>query len=292
MDKIKKNLRLWCLIAFTAVSNGYVKGFATGKIYTGNSKIACLPGLNCYSCPGALGACPIGSLQATFGSRNFTMAFYVLGFLMMVGAVCGRFVCGWLCPFGLVQDLLHKIPGVKKIKTIPGDRILKGLKYVILGLFVVILPLFVVDFLGQSSPWFCKYICPSGSLYGGIPLVATNSPLWGAVGWLFAWKMWILVVLLVLSLFIWRPFCRWLCPLGAIYGFFNRFALYRFTLAEDKCVQCGACNKACKMNIDVLKHPNSMACIRCGDCLSACPTDALDSTYGQLKKRAMAKQKR
>ena len=106
MGKLRKNARLFCQSAFTALSNGYLRGFAKGEIFTGDSKIVCVPGLNCYSCPGALGSCPIGALQAVLGSRKFQISFYVLGFLMMVGAICGRFVCGWLCPFGLVQDLL------------------------------------------------------------------------------------------------------------------------------------------------------------------------------------------
>ena len=92
----------------------YAVGFINGKIYDGSLKKLCLPGLNCYSCPGALGSCPIGSLQAVLGSRNFQFSFYIFGFLMLMGAVFGRFVCGWMCPFGLVQDLLYKIPFIKK----------------------------------------------------------------------------------------------------------------------------------------------------------------------------------
>ena len=113
----------------------------------------CVPGLNCYSCPGALGSCPIGSLQAVIAGRSFDFSFYVAGFLIMVGAVCGRFVCGWLCPFGLLQDLLHKIPVPLKLRKLPGDKWLKYLRYVVLVLFVVLLPLLVVDIVGQGKPW-------------------------------------------------------------------------------------------------------------------------------------------
>lgn len=191
MDKKRKpvkHLRLWVQVIVAAVTNGYLIGFVKGKIFTGWTKQLCVPGLNCYSCPGALGSCPIGSLQAVLGSRNYKFAFYVTGFLMVVGAVFGRFVCGWLCPFGLVQDLLYKIPFFKKLRKLPGDRWLKYLKYVILIGFVILLPLFAVDIVGQGSPWFCKYICPAGTLEGGIPLVFSNSALQAAVGWLFAWK--------------------------------------------------------------------------------------------------------
>lgn len=282
---LRSKLRLGCQVAFTALSNGYVQGFFKGKIYTGTTKYACVPGLNCYSCPGALGSCPIGSLQAVIGSRKFQLSLYVLGFLMMVGAILGKAVCGFLCPFGLVQDLLHKIPGVKKLRRLPGEKYLQWLRYVMLGLLVILLPMVVVDIVGQGSPWFCKYVCPSGTLLGGIPLLAGNPALRGAIGWLFTWKMVILVVLLVLSVFLYRPFCRYLCPLGAIYGFFNKFALYRFTLDEDKCTHCGACHKVCGLDIDPSKTPNHSQCIRCGKCLDSCPHGAICSTLAKRKKK-------
>ena len=284
MGKRRNHLRLLCQAAFTAVSNGYLRGFARGEIFTGPTKAVCVPGLNCYSCPGALGSCPIGALQAVLGSRKFQFSFYILGFLMMVGALCGRFVCGWLCPFGLVQDLLHKIPGVKKWKKLPGDRILRWLKFVILLGFVILLPMFAVDIVGQGSPAFCKYICPSGTLLGGIPLTAVNQGLRSAIGWLYAWKVALLAVLLVLSVFVYRPFCRYLCPLGAVYGLCNKFALYRFRVEDSRCTACGRCQRACPMDISVWKDPNNSLCIRCGRCRDACPEDAI----GPLLRRKQA----
>lgn len=287
MDKKKTrpSLRLWVQAAFAAVTNGYLRGFLEGKIFTGASKMVCVPGLNCYSCPGALGACPIGALQAVLGSRKFQMSFYVFGFLMIVGALCGRFVCGWLCPFGLVQDLLYKIPGVKKLRKLPGERWLKWLRFVVLGVLVLLLPMVVVDIVGQGSPWFCQYLCPSGTLFGGVPLVAGNEGLREALGWLFTWKMAILAGLLVLSVFVWRPFCRYLCPLGALYAPFNKFAFYRFQLEEELCTSCGQCQAACKLDIPAWKNPNSLDCIRCGDCCRACPTGALHTTLRGMAAR-------
>lgn len=273
--KIKKKSRLIVQLVFTAVSNGYVQGFVDGKIFTGKTKAVCVPGLNCYSCPGALGSCPIGALQATLGNRNYKFAFYVLGFLMIVGAFFGRLVCGWLCPFGLVQDLLYKIPFFKKLKKLPGDKALKWLKFVILALFVIILPLFAVDAFGQGSPWFCKYICPSGTLGAGIPLTVLNEGLRSILGWLYTWKVAILVVTVFLSILVYRPFCRYLCPLGAIYGLFNPVSLYRYRIDSEKCTSCGACQKVCKIDIKTFKQPNSIECIRCGDCIKACPHNAI-----------------
>lgn len=284
--RLRRHLRTAVQFCFTALTNGYAAGFARGTIWKGASKQFCVPGLNCYSCPGALGACPIGSFQAVLSDRNYHFAFYVAGFLLVVGALFGRFVCGWLCPFGLVQDLLHRIPFPLKQKKLPGDRWLKYLKYFILVGFVVVLPLTVLDIVGQGKPWFCKYICPSGTLFGGIPLLAANPGLRAALGWLFTWKAVLLVVLLALSLVVYRPFCRYLCPLGAIYGLFNPIAFQRFSIDRSRCTSCGACQKACPMDIPVHQHPNSPDCIRCGVCRGACPQNAICWTLSRSRKKA------
>lgn len=256
-------------------TNSFITGFLKGKIYQGKLKYLCVPGLNCYSCPGALGSCPIGALQAVLGSKNHKFAFYVVGFLMLVGAICGRFVCGWLCPFGLIQDLLNKIPFPKKIKAFKFDKVLRYLKYVILALFVVILPMFALDEYSMSDPWFCKYICPAGTLEGGIPLAALNEGIRDTIGWLYAYKVTILLVLIFLSLIIYRPFCKYLCPLGAIYSAFNKVSIMQLQCDESKCIHCGRCKNECKMNVDPVKTPNSLECIRCGKCINECPVDAL-----------------
>lgn len=268
---MRRHARTFIQFIWTAVSNGFWKGFFSGKIYQGELKRVCLPGLNCYSCPGALGACPVGALQATLDSGKFRIPFYAAGFLIFFGALLGRFVCGFLCPFGLVQDLLYKIPVPKKIRTLPGDRVLRKVKYVVLALFVILLPAAVTGIGGQGKPWFCQYICPSGTLLGGLPLLTANEPLRQAAGFLFAWKFLILAVVLVASIFIFRPFCRYLCPLGAIYGFFNPVAVFRYRIDRDACISCGRCTRACPMAIDVEKNENSPECIRCGACRAACP---------------------
>lgn len=282
--RVKSRLRLWVQVIFTALTNGYLIGFLKGRIFTGPTKAVCVPGLNCYSCPGALGSCPIGSLQAVLGDRNYKFSFYIIGFLMLTGSVFGRFICGWLCPFGLVQDLLYKIPFFKKRKNLPGHRVLVWMKYVILVLFVILLPLLAVDIIGQGNPWFCKYICPSGTLTAGIPLVLLNESLKSALGSLFVWKVAVLVILILLSLFVYRPFCKYLCPLGAIYSLFNPVAFYRYRLDESTCTSCGKCQKACNMDIRVWENPNHRECIRCGDCLKACPHGALCREKGAAKK--------
>ncbi|MDL2319263.1 4Fe-4S binding protein [Eubacteriales bacterium OttesenSCG-928-A19] len=236
---------------WAAATNSYFTGFVTGKIYSGNLKVVCVPGLNCYSCPGAVGSCPIGALQAVLSDRRFMFSCYIFGFLTLVGALCGRFVCGWLCPFGLIQDLLHKIPFPKKIRTFRGDRVLRYAKYVVLVVLVILLPLFAVDVSGRGDPWFCKWLCPAGTLEGGIPLVLLNAPLRAGLGFLYAWKMAILAAVLIASVIIYRPFCRYLCPLGAIYALFNPVSLLRVKPGPI-CARCPMC-----------ATPNGRECIRC-----------------------------
>lgn len=287
MDK-KKRTNEWgrhrVQILWAFLSNSYLAGFAKGKIYQGKLKNLCVPGLNCYSCPGALGSCPVGAMQAVVGSWNFKLTFYVAGFLMFIGALTGRFVCGWLCPFGLLQDLLHKIPFPKKIGIFPGDRFLRKLKYVIFLVFVILMPMFVVDLLGQGAPYFCKLICPAGTLEGGLPLVLLNKGMRGAIGWLYAWKNVLLVVILVLSVIIYRPFCKYICPLGAVYSLFQPISVFRYRVDQELCTHCGACEKACKMQVDPVKSPNHPECIRCGQCKKVCPTGALDYNVGKFRK--------
>lgn len=269
---------LWALL-----TNSYLAGFVQGKIYRGKLKNLCVPGMNCYSCPGALGSCPIGAMQAVIGSRNFKFAFYVAGFLMFIGALIGRFVCGWLCPFGLVQELLHKIPFPKKLKSFRGDRLLRWLKYVILAVFVILLPMFLVDSLGQSSPYFCKWLCPVGTMEGGVPLVLLNDALQSAVGWLYAWKVVILAVTLLAAVIIYRPFCKYFCPLGAVYSLFNPISVFKYRVDKDKCISCGRCAAVCEMGCDPTKNANDMECIRCGKCKSCCPTGAISSGCRQKR---------
>lgn len=272
----------WMQLASLALFNGYAKGFATGRIFDGASKAVCVPVLNCYSCPGALGACPIGSLQTVVGAR--TVPFYVLGTLMLFGVVLGRAVCGLLCPFGLVQDLLYKIPLRKRTLPPRLDRALRKLKYVVLALLVVLLPLLVALQKGNAPPFFCEYLCPAGTLGGALPLMATNPPLRALASALFGWKFVVLVIIVFAAILIPRPFCRYLCPLGAFYSLFNRVSFYQLSVDHSRCTHCGRCVQVCPMGVDVRKSPNGAECIRCGHCQSACPTQAIHQGFTDTRK--------
>ena len=252
------------------IYNANLSGWFTGKIYQGDTKGVCVPGLNCYSCPGALGACPLGSLLSELAAGK-RIPFYVIGTLLLFGALLGRAICGFLCPFGLVQDLLDMIPA-PKLKKSRATRVLSYLKYVILAVFVVYLPLWLMAKNGIGSPAFCKYICPAGTLGAGIPLAILNENLRAGLGELFALKLAVLIAIIVLSVFIYRPFCRFICPLGAIYSFFNRFALFGVTVDKKKCTGCNACVRHCKLDVT---HINSAECIRCGECKSVCSFGAI-----------------
>ena len=263
----------------TLAHNAYIPGFIRGTIYKGPVKQLCVPGFNCYSCPGALGACPIGSLQTVAAGVRYQFSLYVFGLLMLFGTVAGRWICGWICPFGLIQELLHKIPA-KKIKVSPRLRPLRYLKYVLLVVFVLLLPVVWVNFLGIGSPTFCKYICPAGTLTGAVPLLIANPSLRGSLGSVFILKAAIAVLVVIGSVLIYRPFCRWMCPLGAIYALFNKVSLYRMHIDHHTCTQCGRCAAVCPMDIDPLKDPNAAECIRCGICRESCPQGSIVQTFG------------
>lgn len=272
----------WIQLLSAAFFNGYAAGFRKGRIFTGKSKAFCVPVLNCYSCPGALGACPIGAVQSALGA-NHRFPFYVFGLLMLFGIILGRVICGFLCPFGFVQDLLYKIPLPKWRVPKKIDRTARFLKYVVLLFPVLLLPAWLANETGIAPPYFCKYICPAGTLEGGIPLMAANMELRGLAGALFHWKIGVLFVILVLSMVIHRPFCKYFCPLGAFYSLFNRFSFCQLYWDESKCTGCKTCEQSCPMNVAVTKNCNSRECIRCGKCKSVCPAGAI--SFGFIGKK-------
>ena len=259
----RKLIQLYAALLY----NANIKGFFSGRIYKGATKNICVPGLNCYSCPGAVGSCPLGALQNALTASGTRTPAYIFGTIILFGLLLGRTICGWLCPVGLAQELLYKIK-TPKLKKSKATRALSYLKYFLLIALVVILPMFF------AIPGFCEYICPAGTFEGGVGLLsnANNEGLLQNLGPLFSWKFTLLVIIVVASIFIFRVFCRFLCPLGALYGFFCRIALLGVKLDKDKCTDCGLCITACKMDI---KKVGDHECIHCGACISVCPTKAI-----------------
>ena len=269
---IKNNIKrkIIQIIAF-GYSNIHLGNFLNNKIYQGKWKNFCNPGLNCYSCPAASFSCPIGALQSVISSKQYNFSFYVIGFLLAIGVVFGRFICGFICPFGLMQEIIYKIPS-KKIKLFP---LLKYLKYIILIVFVILLPIIWVDFTKQGRPTFCMFICPAGTLEAGIPMLIMNNSLFNIISNVFFIKMTILVLVIIGSIFVFRFFCKTLCPLGAIYGLLNKISLYGLKVKKEDCIFCGKCEKICKMDINPIKNPNSIEWIRCGECAAVCKNKAI-----------------
>lgn len=270
MKKKRKLVQLLCAVLY----NCHITGFADGTIYQGNLKSACVPGLNCYSCPGASFSCPLGSLQSALVSSKYRFPYYILGVLLLFGIFLGRIICGFLCPFGLIQELLYKIPS-KKLKKNIWTRRLSFLKYVILVIFVIVIPVVL------QMPGFCKFICPAGTLEGGIPLLLKNESLRQMAGWLFRWKALLLLLILLSAVFLFRSFCRFLCPLGAFYGLFHRFSLFGMRVDEEKCTDCGACIRHCRLDV---KKVGDAECIQCGECIESCPACALSFKTNKTRK--------
>ena len=260
--------------------NANLKGFIDGHIYTGNLKSVCVPGFNCYSCPGAVASCPLGSLQNALNAAGHTAPWYVLGILALFGVILGRTICGWICPLGLIQELLHKIP-TPKIRKSHITRKLSYLKYVFLAVFVIAIPLIYGVGKGIILPGFCKYICPAGTFEGAVGLLQNpaNATSFYQLGAVFTNKWVIMLVIGLACIFCYRTFCRFICPLGAIYGFFNRFALTGVKVNPDRCNGCGLCVMKCQMDI---KHVGDHECISCGKCINTCAQGAISLKCGKI----------
>lgn len=253
--------------------NADIANFKTGAVSKSPLKNACVPGLNCYSCPGAVASCPLGALQnAIAGGRP---PFLIAGILLLFAVTLGRTVCGFICPFGLVQELLYKIPS-RKLPKSAFTRRLTLLKYGLLAVLVIALPLAAFLAQGYGAPFFCEFVCPAGTLEAGIPLVLADPALRGPAGSLFLWKLGVLAAIIVLSVFCFRVFCRFLCPLGAFYGLFNRWAVFGLKVREAACTHCGKCVKKCKMDILTV---NDRECVHCGKCIGECPGRALGRSF-------------
>jgi polyferredoxin len=269
------------------LSNLYVGGWISGEIFTGRSKMFCIPGLHCYSCPSSVLACPVGTLQNFFASPGFAggiaslradalILLGVVGFLLVIGFAAGRIACGWVCPFGLLQELLYMIP-VPKIGV---PRGWKNAKYAVLLVFVVMLPLLLRPVPGGGGdPWFCKAVCPDGTLVAGWPLVAMDGGETFQTGFLFLWKSAILVLVLLWAMAARRPFCRVLCPLGALWGLAGRISLFRMRVGKS-CIRCGKCAEVCPVDLKLWQEPSSAECIRCTRCIPACPVGCISHGAG------------
>lgn len=249
-------------IGTLVVSNSYVASLWYNNIYQGWFKGICVPVMNCYGCPLAIMSCPIGTLQHFVIIKAFPLM--LIGFLGIIGLVVGRMTCGWLCPFGFFQEMLYKI----KTKKFYPRRVFSYSKYVVL----IGLTLLVAYWVGE--PWFCK-LCPVGSLEASVPISLWNpsgdiftqdGSIISQLGGLFYVKIFILLVLGSFAVFVHQPFCRYACPLGAIWSVFNKLSLFKLKVNSDVCAFFEDCHQGCPMEINVHHDANDGDCIRCLEC--------------------------
>jgi ferredoxin-type protein NapH len=221
----------------------------------------CGPVFHCYACPLATFACPIGII-AQFSALHI-FPFVAVGVLVLVGAVFGSLFCGWACPFGFLQDLVGKVPTPKfDLPSWTGH-----LRYVVLIGTVLAIPYF----FGEGHPLFVCRVCPAGGLEAAVPTMAGQAFAGENIVWPNALKLTIVALFVIAVFFVKRPWCRILCPLGAIFSLFNRVSAFFLRLNPDKCTDCERCHKLCEFGIEPEKSPNDLRCVRCLECTNCGP---------------------
>jgi len=253
--------------AGTILPNVWAQGFLSASLYQGSLKSACTPLLNCHACPSALLSCPIGTLQH-FAATG-TVPYYGIGTLSVIGAGVGRMTCGTLCPFGALQDLLYKFRAWK-VSIPPWTRYIR---YAVLVVLVFAIP------YATRENWFSK-LCPVGTLTAGLPWVAMNPGIRAMVRSLFWVKIAILLFFVTTSTMVKRPFCRAICPLGAVFSLFNGTSLLQLAWNPDTCTRCGKCQKICPVDIRPDRKPTDPDCLRCLDC-TRCPSLTLTTVFNK-----------
>ena len=257
---------------------GYVQflsALLANSYFLSQLKGFCYPVLNCWACPAANFACPVGALQyATIGARRgltgvaslaAVLPLYVLGTLVLFSALFGRMMCGWLCPFGWLQDLLGRLRR-NKLKT---PRWAGYTRYAVLVGLVFVTPYYT------GVAWFTK-LCPQGALQGGIFQPLLYPELRASIHSLWYLKQGILLATLVAMIFIRRPFCGIVCPLGAIFSLFNRHSAWQIKYDADRCTNCMWFAENCPAAIDPREEANGHSCISCLEC-QKCPYEAIHS---------------
>lgn len=257
---------------------GYVQFCSTllaNSYFLRGLKGFCYPVLNCWSCPAANFACPIGALQnASIATHSGLAAgkplwsllpFYVLGTLVLCSVLLGRMMCGWLCPFGWLQDLMGRLR-LQKFKL---PKWTGCIRYGFLVGAVFIIPYYTAEM------WFTKW-CPQGALQGGIFQPLLHPELRPGMQTMWYVKQGILLATLVAMIFIRRPFCVMICPLGAFFSLFNRWSAWQIKYDSRACTNCMWCVENCPVDIDPRREVDGANCISCLEC-QKCPYGAIHS---------------
>jgi len=196
-------------------------------------------------------------------SAIHVVPFLAIGTVLAVGALFGALICGWVCPFGLLQDLGAKVP-IRKFQL---PLWVGWFRYVVLAGAVFAIPWL----FGEGHPLFICRICPAGALEKAVPDVITQAVTGREIVWPNAVKITIVVTMIVAMFITIRPWCRVLCPLGAIFGFLNRFSVVSMRLEEHKCSACKRCRTLCVYGGAPDKDPNHHGCLRCLECTRCGP---------------------
>lgn len=228
----------------------------------------CAPVFHCYSCPLATFACPVGVL-ANFAALHL-FPFVAVGILIAAGVFLGTVICGWICPFGFFQDLAASVPTPKY--DLPSWTSYG--RYVVLFVSVLAVPYF----LGAEHWLFiCRY-CPAGALEGAIPSIISDAASGNSIVIPNTLKITV-TVLVVGAMFVKRrPWCRVLCPLGAIFSIFNRFSVFSLKVNPKTCNNCKSCHSLCKYGLEPDTDADNSRCVRCLEC-TQCKKDAVTVDY-------------
>lgn len=220
----------------------------------GPLKALCFPGLNCCSCPAASMSYPMGALRQLRLGIGFSIetgscshGSYLFGTVDIIASLTARLTCGWLCPFGFLQEMLYKIPSGRKFQTA------QPLKHFILVFWVTLFPLKLTDQRKRGKAWICKSVCPAGTIEAGIPMLILQPDLRETWGYLFYNKLVWMIWFLIWSIFSGRPFCKTTCHRGCCYGMFNKISLFQLQLNKQHCTDCGSCLQVCPMDINSIK---------------------------------------
>ena len=223
--------------------------------------------------PNLQGTCPIAMTQTAAGLLTGTTPpadrsdlWMLLGAVLAAG-IAGSLFCGWLCPLGSVQEWVGKhgrrILGRRYNRLVPGtvDRMLSFLRYAVLGLLVVQTVRFGAALGTVLNPARAlMHVWTGGAFFAGLA---------------------VLTAILVGSLLMERPWCRWLCPFSALQGVIARLSPWTIRRNESACIGCGKCARVCPFSIPVdrVSAVRDGRCNRCTHCVAACPVPgALDFT--------------
>jgi len=275
---LSRGITQW--LAFAGARLGVFR--VAGAVPVNRCTAGVFPFLNCQACEMATGACPVGQVQTSLMSGSFP--YLAGGVILATVSLLGRWLCGWLCPFGLFSDITDR--GSTR-RCSPGHRWRAG-GFVVAALLLVGVGVFGWMGITNMAP-FCSTVCASGKLYGLLPYYATTasgevaqlSASGGQAALIFHALLFALLIVAMIAI-SGRVFCRYLCPLGAILGLGNRIAAVRIVHHERSCTGCDRCLDDCPMGIDLANKDflTQNSCIRCGRCVAICKQDARTWEFG------------